>query len=411
MKIQKLTSVVMLLFSGFITVSAMADYSNILSGDIRLRWERSDDSVSEIANALTARGALKWEHKRTDQAVVSNVVVELEGNVGVGDYNDGGVNDKFEYAVIADPNFVEINQAYFTFLGRTDDELGVAVGRQELNYGPGAARYIGNVGWRQNHQTFDAVTVDASIGAGDFKASYIWNVNRIFSEENPNPLLANLELQGLAVRFAQPISENIQARFFLYHFDFTDAGHLSTRTAGASFDGKYPINNDFGITLSGTYALQTAIGDTEITGTNLLYALSIGTDIAAIKGNVSYGRQVLGGAEENRVEGDRDHIVHFPLASNHLYQGYADIFLRSPFGGIADNHLSYQGTLSNVKLLLRYHEFKASESRQQYGTEFDLVVSGAVNSQWNWNIKIADYQAITLGLDTEKVAVWIQRSY
>ena len=80
-------------------------------------------------------------------AVIRN---DLYNNAGVGALNNG-VRDR---PVVADPDSTEINQLYLKIQrGQTTFRLG----RSEITLGD--HRFVGNVGWRQNHQSFDAFTL------------------------------------------------------------------------------------------------------------------------------------------------------------------------------------------------------------------------------------------------------------
>src|SRR3989338_9048555 len=79
-----------------------------------------------------------------------------------------GVAAVNNYAVIADPEATEINQAYLSYSGIANTT--VKFGRQRIILDN--ARFVGNVGWRQNEQTFDAVRGQAKIGPVKFDATY-----------------------------------------------------------------------------------------------------------------------------------------------------------------------------------------------------------------------------------------------
>jgi hypothetical protein len=77
------------------------------------------------------------------------------------------------HAVVADPESNEINQAYLSYSGI--DNTVVKWGRQRLILDN--ARFVGNVGWRQNEQTFDAFTiVNKSLPDTTITAGYVTNV-------------------------------------------------------------------------------------------------------------------------------------------------------------------------------------------------------------------------------------------
>src|SRR3546814_9338854 len=56
------------------------------------------------------------------------------------------------FPVVADPDATELNQAYVSY---ADAGFKATAGRQRLIFDN--HRFIGNVGWRQNEQTFDAL--------------------------------------------------------------------------------------------------------------------------------------------------------------------------------------------------------------------------------------------------------------
>jgi hypothetical protein len=85
------------------------------------------------------------------------------------------------FAVVADPVSTEINQSYLSYSGMPNTV--VKWGRQRLILDN--ARFVGNVGWRQNEQTFDAFTlVNGSLPDTKITAAYITNVNRVFSDNS-----------------------------------------------------------------------------------------------------------------------------------------------------------------------------------------------------------------------------------
>ena len=102
-------------------------------------------------------------------------------------YNDGGSNGVFDQATVVDPEGTEINQAYLRYLGIPYTTL--KLGRQEIEHRPPPLhRYIGNILWRQNWQSFDAVrTINEYLPATVIDYAYAWNTNRIFGEDNELP--------------------------------------------------------------------------------------------------------------------------------------------------------------------------------------------------------------------------------
>lgn len=97
---------------------------------------------------------------------------EFEGNTPLfaDDYNDS-TNNKTEYAVIADPSKGELNQGWLSFEAILDTFF--KGGRQRILLDN--QRFVGNVGWRQMEQTFDAVNLlNTSFKGLSANATYIY---------------------------------------------------------------------------------------------------------------------------------------------------------------------------------------------------------------------------------------------
>ena len=118
-------------------------------------------------------------------------------NICWDDYNAGAGNtpDKVQYPVVADPTGPDLNQAYISW---KNSEVGeVRGGRQRIIYDN--ARFVGNVGWRQNEQTYDAASYRYQNKSKlDLQFAYIDKVKRIFGRDVPagsqdmNTWVANL---------------------------------------------------------------------------------------------------------------------------------------------------------------------------------------------------------------------------
>ena len=126
--------------------------------DMCLRYEYIDqDNARKDANTFTLRTRLGYN---TAKFKGFNAMVEVENNaLIVNDFNSGpGGNSKTEYSVVADPEATEVNQAFLEFDGIPDTPL--KVGRQRIILDN--ARFVGNVGFRQLEQTFDAARIENS---------------------------------------------------------------------------------------------------------------------------------------------------------------------------------------------------------------------------------------------------------
>ena len=109
-------------------------------------------------------------------------LVEFENIANIGDDRfNSTTNGKVFLPVVADPKTAEVYRAQLSYKA---GDTNITVGRQRIILD--TARFVGNVGFRQNEQTFDAVQlVNTSIDG--LKASYIYinKVHRIFGDNHP----------------------------------------------------------------------------------------------------------------------------------------------------------------------------------------------------------------------------------
>ncbi|MEN9310791.1 MAG: hypothetical protein RLY77_916, partial [Pseudomonadota bacterium] len=133
--------------------------------DLRVRHESVDDAgFTRNAEATTARLRAGL---RLAPAPGWTVLLEGEGVAGAGNYNSGA-NGKTQYPVVMDPTGAELNQAW---VGWKNAQGGITVGRQRIALDN--QRWVGNVGWRQNEQTFDAIGAQWKPVAG-LTLNYFW---------------------------------------------------------------------------------------------------------------------------------------------------------------------------------------------------------------------------------------------
>lgn len=155
------------------------------SGDpevsLRYRFEHVDqDGFPENARASTVRlrlgyGTGSWRNVRLFGEF------DYVGALLVDDY-DGGAGtspERAAYPLVADPEGADLNQLYLDYRSGTG-WLG-RMGRQRILLGN--QRFVGGVGWRQNEQTFDAVSLRGRLRGGvDMFYAWIANANRIFGD-------------------------------------------------------------------------------------------------------------------------------------------------------------------------------------------------------------------------------------
>lgn len=362
--------------------------------DARLRYESVDqDSLPNTAEALTYRLRAGFE---TGKAYETAFLIEFDHIGDLADDYNSTTNGKIAYPVIADPQATELNRLQLknTSLPGTV----VTLGRQRIILDD--ARFIGNVGWRQNEQTFDALRVtNTSLGKLTLDAAYVNQVNRIFGPDSPAGRWSG---DSYLLNAAHPTPFGKLAGF-AYLIDADEAPAMSSQTYGARFSGDQAVaGGKLGYALS--YATQSDYASSSASYTARYYLADA---------SYAYRGFSIGSAWEV-LEGDTGGSFQTPFATLHAFQGWSDKFLTTPAAGIRDFsvRMGYApGTLAGfegVRFAAAYHDFSAEAGSSDYGTEIDLLAT----AKWRklaFTVKYADYNADQFATDTRKF--WFQVDY
>jgi hypothetical protein len=357
----------------------------------RLRYETVDQAnIPDQADALTLRVRAGAEIKGGGFFAV----VEGEGTLAlVGDYNDTlPGNGTEQLPTIADPENLELNRLQ---IGYMKNGTGVTLGRQRIVLDN--ARFVGNVGWRQNEQTYDAVRGQAKFGPFVFDATYSSSQRTIFGVDSPNEhydgdfvfLNGGVDLPG------------VDAKAFAYLLDYDTRLDFSSQTYGLLATVAIDIPNIGKLNAQASYATQSDYGANPVAYSADYFNLQAGV--------VAFGLNLVVGYEEL---GSDDGVAAFqtPLATLHAFNGWADLFLTTPVTGLRDYYATVGTTfdvpfLPGLKADLTYHEFDADFGGIDYGSEWDASLGfklGAVSLL----AKYANYDAAGFATDTEKF--WLQ---
>ncbi|MCB9756929.1 MAG: hypothetical protein H6753_00720 [Candidatus Omnitrophica bacterium] len=365
---------------------------------MRMRYEYVDqDAIVKRANSSTLRTLLGL---KTGEFYGVSAVIEGESvnYLGKDNYNDT-VNGRTNYPVVADPENIQVNQAYGQYTGIPDTTL--RGGRQVIVVDN--QRFIGAVGWRQNNQVFDAATIaNKSIVATEIKYGYIYNVNRIFGEQS---LVGDWGSKSHFYNISNTSLSIGKLTTYGYLFDFgSDSAANSSQTFGASLAGDVDLSEDIKFKYYGEYAHQLDFADNPTNyGANYFH---IAPAIVWQGLTTTVGYEVLGS----------DHgkfAFRTPLATGHKFNGWADKFLTTPAAGLEDIYvdLNYKvkdlaGNLKMINGLLvnaQYHYFSAEYGPMDYGQEWGLFLEKPINQYVTTSVKYAYYNADDFLTDTQKV--------
>ncbi|WP_417318589.1 alginate export family protein [Emcibacter sp.] len=362
--------------------------------DANYRFESADDGLrAETGVASTIRIRAGYA---TGEYEDFSGVIELEStnNFGSDEYDafpggnpNGDGPDLATHGVIADPMVSELNQAYLQYTGL--EKTTIKAGRQRLILP--TARFVGNVGWRQNEQTFDAVSIQTKALA-DTTVTYAY----LFERHNILGISSDMDTH----LFDAAYSGLNFGTFTAYAYLLDLAGTADSATYGLRFAGKTKLE-DVTIHYKAEYASQSDYADAGDFSADYL-AGELGATFSGVTAKVGY-----------ELLGSDDGVAAFstPLATLHKFNGWADRFLTTPANGLEDIYGTVSGAIKGVKLVATYHDFSSDVGGIGYGSEIDLQAVRKFD-KFTVGVKFADYSADNAGAgpvnnDVTKVWLWV----
>ena len=357
---------------------------DILPGDPELKDGRASTLRTHLGYETADFRGLSGVLEFSD---VSNVPA------GYDDYNDGS-GTPADRAKIPDPTGTTVNQVYMKYTGALKGDI--KIGRQRIKLGKD--RFIGNVGWRQNEQVYEALTYSSKYDSGvSIYYGYLAGVNDIvFQNKDQDSHLLNVGITW----------ENIGTLLaYGYYLDFPDSDVQSTFTYGARFTGDMNAG-DFSMLYGIELAQQDDAGDNPNNVSAAYSHTYLGARIQGVTAKVGF--ESLDGASD----GNTDRSFQTPLSTLHAWNGWADKFLVTPGAGLEDLyfHLGYDNGPFSAAVI--YHEFDAERnSGGSYGNELDAILTYQMNDDMQFGLKGADYKADTYATDTQKFWFWMAYSW
>jgi len=352
--------------------------------DLRARYEYGAVDGKDPSDALTVRErvGLKTHAWNGWSGLVEGEFSEVLG----ADYNAGAGPLAYPYdranTVIGDPRNAELNQALVQYDGL---DTVAKVGRQRIIYDNSA--FIGNVGWRQNEQTFDAISLsNRSIDGLTLKYAYLNQVNRIYGSEADSPLTTvplfdNVQDIAANVNLVNATYTGIHGvtlGAYAYLMEFQHKRNWDNNTFGVSALGEM-----LGMSVYGEVAWQDRAGfaaDGEA-----LYAHLVATK--------TFGDQTLLLSVEQLGAGFKT-----PLATVHPFNGFADAFtsgrIEGNHHGLTDVSVSYTLPIFyGLKWTHVLHAFGDDQISTGYGWEYDSVLIKKFDEHFSALAKVAQFES------------------
>ncbi len=365
--------------------------------DARLRYEFvSQDGIANDANATTLRSRLNYQTKRFNGfsgLVEFENVTHIFGN----DFNNT-INGKTTYATVADPDDTLVNRLYVDYVGLP--KTAITLGRQSINLNN--QRHVGAGAWRQNDQTFDALSVkNNSLPNTEIYYAYATQVNRVFGTKSPQGVWKDTAIHLLNLTYDAKVFGKISA--YDYLLDIPQAATLSTQTMGLRYDVVKPVNN-LKLGLGAEYANQKDYANN---------SANVDLDYYSIEPSLAFGNWQIK-AQYESLAGNGVRAFQFPLGTNHAFDGWVDKFLTTPVNGLIDANIgvSYKVKATNklfdgTKITLVYHNFEAQKGDLKYGTEWNALIEQSFGKNYTVGVKLGKYEADKLFTNTTKIMPYL----
>jgi hypothetical protein len=294
---------------------------------------------------------------------------------------------------------VEFNQAWVGWRGA---RAAATFGRQRVLLDN--QRWVGNVGWRQNEQTFDAAAIEWK-PSGALTARYYWfdRVHRVNGDDARDRLARERDLDGHLLDVALTRGDQQWGSYAYAHED-RDVPSASTLTTGLRWTGNRVLKQDgrkrgWGWRVEAAH--QRSHADNPL-GFSHAYWL--------IEPSLSRGA-VTWRAGWEHLGGDGQHALQTPLATLHAFNGWADKFVVTPPGGLEDRYLAVSGAFGRggyagkLKWAAAWHDYRA-DTGGRYGREWNASIGFPVRGPVTGLVKLADYRSHGFARDTTKL--WFQ---
>lgn len=403
---------------------------------LRLRYEDVTDDIPDAsplsdtdkAYGLFSRVAAGWTTGR-----YHGFYFRVQGEAGIKMGSDKALNldDDFRvppppainrinegYGVIPDNEYAEWNEAYVGWRNvgsctnspdLCDGNFSVKLGRQEIIYDN--HRWVGNILWRNNFQSFDAFRIDATpVKNLNISYSYIDTVRRAFGSDS---IFYKFDMdEGHLINASYTFPDIGKLSLYGYMLDFDDnrrtpfeegtgmappfvgATSFDSDTFGARWSGTHQLWERTDILTDFEYANQDPSDDAASNlDDNDYYNIELGVRFGGTRvdglGLMPIGEptfQLKVGQEV--LEGNGENGLQTPLSTIHAFQGWADKFVAAPGGtvtpngGIEDTSINLEVLglfgkwIGKNKINVVYHDYEADKKvngLSEYGEEWNFL--------------------------------------
>ncbi len=338
--------------------------------------------------------------------------------------------------VVFDPEFTELNQLWLDHSLPFDTR--VRLGRQKIVLDD--ARFIGNAGWAQNEQTFDAVTVqNKGLSNLNIFYGYLIKVNSVSGESGKHAgpfkkgemfactgchgsprMMIDDHMKSHILNVSKEFVNNVpglgslwlKLAGYAYILDF-DTG-IEPETLGLFVDGISQVSSDFSLLYHLQYASQKDhVERMKIDPETEYYRIEFGGQLSQF--SLKAGYEVMTSDKDMWAfqtplawgYNNENKYLNIPRTLN----GWARKFEWIPVTGLQDLFVSVEASLAGIRLRGEYHDFSAESTDTEYGTETDVMALKQFGKLFTVGLMYADYRAESFSDDTKKAMIFGELSF
>jgi len=369
--------------------------------DARLRYEtvEQDGLADPNADAMTMR--LRGGLQATSGAW--SALAEGQGTLALADSYYDGIHGVATRPIIADPENIALYRAQIQYKSKLAI---LTAGRQKISLED--ERFVGNVGFRDNAQTFDAVRAELMPAKGlKLDISYVWNVRTIWGVDGNGARARSIDGDSILTNlsYVTPIGTLTGLGYLVDQDEAAVQGfRLSSQTYGGRLTGARPLAKGVKLSYALSFARQSDYRGNPNRYSADYWLADLTLDVKALKLNAGY--EVLGASDGVALTS-----FQTPLGTNFKFQGWADKFLTTPPNGVRDLYLgsgygwTKLGKVDALTLQATWHSFESDRLGQHYGSEIDLLASAKIRKT-TISARFAHYDASAFATDTRKF--WLQ---
>lgn len=391
---------------------ALAASKPIVESSLRLEGV-DQQGIAAKAEAVTWRNRLGLQSGEFHGV---KALIEIDSVIAPTEKYNSTINGKTTFPNVVDPAVTEINRAQLTWTPTAETTL--TVGRQRMILDD--ARFIGNVGWRQDEQTFDAVRIDTTLFRVKLTGAYLGRINRVVADAkdwNSNSYVLNATYS---------FSEAVKVTAFDYNLRFSTAAKAPVAA---------DINNAL-ISSVDTKGLRV-FGTTWVSSVKLGYVAQYAEQEPAgnnpavfdlsetmLEGNATWDIFTVKLNYES-LEGNGTQGFVTPLGTVHAFEGFADVFgatggNKTFADGINDLNLTlvvaghtrpWAPWFINPTLTVVYHDMDTTRLSRPIGKEWDAVLTAGLTKNLSLMLKYADFERADPTMPASRTKTWLMLQY